>query len=214
MKYLTRKQIKKIDDLAVRNGLEVRQMMELAGWHMLNVFSELRIQKNKKILVAAGIGNNGGDALCAARHLYNNGYKNLHVLLAKASLRSDAFHQLRIVRKMKIPTKLWNKRIILKDYGVIIDGLIGYQLRGNPKKPYDAIIKAINESKAKVISYDIASGLEATSGKAFDPCVFADATLTLHAPKKGLNTREGKKISGRVFIGDLGIPESFYKKSI
>jgi len=213
MKNLSKKQITKIDALAVKNGIQVRQMMELAGWHILDVFKQLRISKTKKILVVSGVGNNGGDALCAARHLYNNGYK-INILLAQAKLHEDAFHQLSILRKMKVPIKIFSKKFDFTKFDVIIDGLLGYNISMNPKEPFKSIILGVNDSKARVISYDLPSGLHATTGKAYEPCIFADATLTLHMPKIGLTTREGKKIAGRIFIGDLGIPEILYKGKI
>jgi len=94
---------------------------------------------------------------------------------------------------------------------VIIDGLIGYQIKGDPRYPYNKIITSINNSHAKVISYDVPSGLDPTTGEMYNPCIFADATLTLHALKTGMKTRQGRKASGKIFIGELGIPERFYK---
>ncbi len=47
----------KLDSLAVENGLEIRQMMELAGWHMLEVFQRLGISKDRKVIVVCGKGN-------------------------------------------------------------------------------------------------------------------------------------------------------------
>jgi len=104
MQYYTAQQMKKIDMLAVKNGLEIRQMMELAGWHMLDIIKKLKISKAKNILVVSGIGNNGGDALCAARHLSNHGY-SIEILLAKSKLKADAFHQMNLLKKMKLPIK-------------------------------------------------------------------------------------------------------------
>ena len=76
--------------------------------------------------------------------------------------------------------------------------------------------KAINENTntAHIISYDIPSGVEATSGKCYQPHVKAHTTLTLALPKKAAQTEEGKPPHGKIFLGDIGIPALLYNQVI
>ena len=56
-------------------GFSVDQLMELAGLSVAcSVYAEYPPSSHKRILVIAGPGNNGGDGLVAARHLYHFGY--------------------------------------------------------------------------------------------------------------------------------------------
>ncbi|PIS04881.1 MAG: NAD(P)H-hydrate epimerase [Candidatus Buchananbacteria bacterium CG10_big_fil_rev_8_21_14_0_10_42_9] len=218
MQFTTAKQMERLDELAVANGLEIRQMMELAGWHMVELFRTLKIKKTARVVAVAGKGNKGGDALSAARHLVNHGYKNVAVVLISSKLKPDPLHHLRLLKKMKTPTISWTEgaeaKSAISKGDVIIDGLIGYHLDGAPRGVFAKAIQSINQSKATVIAYDLPSGLHATTGKCYEPCVKSLATLTLAAPKKCFRTLTGKRHSGKVFIGDIGIPLFLYRQVI
>ena len=214
MIYPTAEQMEKLDELAVANGLEIRQMMELAGFAILEVFKRLRVELDQKVTVVAGKGNKGGDGLAAARHLTNHGWK-VEVVLIEQDLKTDPQHQLRLLEKMKIPIRFF------KEGGqnfsraqVIIDSLIGYHLFGAPREPFAAAIREINASQAKVIAYDVPSGIDVSSGDCPGECVKADATLTLAVPKRYFETDNGRKVSGRVFLADIGIPEFLYRRVV
>lgn len=103
MYYSTAKEMEKLDKFAVSNGLNIGQMMELAGWHMVEVFRQLKISKSKKIAIVCGTGNKGGDGLSAARHLYNYGYRKISVILISSKIKDDPKHHLNLLKKMKIP---------------------------------------------------------------------------------------------------------------
>ena len=103
----TRKQMAELDRLmVVRYGVSIIQMMELAG--LATAKLAMKISKGKKILVLCGHGNNGGDGLCAARHLINFGY-DIAVVIAKEKLGEAAAYQKEILEKMNI--EIMNERI-------------------------------------------------------------------------------------------------------
>ncbi|MBU0613219.1 NAD(P)H-hydrate epimerase [Patescibacteria group bacterium] len=216
MYYSTEKQMEKLDILAVQYGLEIRQMMELAGFHMLELFRQLKISKTAKVIVVVGNGNKGGDGLCATRHLINNGYK-ASVILVSTKISTDSFHQLKLLRKMKANVLLYSRRkkecqeMVLKS-DILLDSLIGYHLEGAPRGVFKELIELLNSSKARIVAYDIPSGMDSTTGKCYDPCIEAFATLTLALPKKAFLANNGKKYSGRLFLGDIGIPDFLYDK--
>jgi len=211
MYYATEKELEILDDLAVENGLEVRQMMELAGFHMVEVFRKMNIAKDLKIVVVCGKGNKAGDGLCAVRHLINHGWKNIHVVLLSGKLKEDPEHHLQLLKKMKVPVSVYpggKEQMTLAD--IMIDSLIGYHLKGAPRGVFVEVINLMNESDAEVVAYDIPSGIDVTTGECHDPCVKADVTLTLGLPKKAFLQKEAKKRCGKILLGDIGVPEFIY----
>lgn len=216
MLYATERQIEKLDILAVKYGLQIQQMMELAGYHMLEVFKVLKIQKSKKVVIVVGKGNKGGDGLCEARHLINRGY-GVQVVLLSSTMSEAALHQLKLLRKMKANIILYShnkKRVaqLINKSDILIDSLIGYHLKGAPRGLFKEVIEMMNASKKKIIAYDIPSGMEATSGKCYEPCIKAWATLTLAVPKKAFKNKKAKVSVGKLFLGDIGIPKFLYDK--
>jgi len=218
MYHSTTQEIEELDRVAVAGGLEIRQMMELAGFHMLAVFGKEKISKESAIAVVCGKGNKGGDGLSAARHLYNHGWENISVVLADENIKPDTAHHLALLKKMQMPISVYTEREkekeearkIIANADVILDSLIGYHLDGAPRGVFAELISAVNKSRALVIAYDLPSGADATTGECPGVCVTADATLTLAVPKKLFETEAGRALSGTVYVADIGIPRAFY----
>ncbi len=61
-----------------------------------------------------------------------------------------------------------------------------------------------------MIAVDLPSGLDADSGVAYSPCVKAQTTITLGLPKPGLLTGDGPRVSGDVWVADIGVPFEVY----
>ena len=171
MKYLTSKEMALVDKLVVEKyNVAILQMMENAGSNFARFVSRL---KPKQVIVFFGKGNNGGDGLCAARHLAIYGIK-VTLIQASKDLNENAIHQLLTLRKMGITP---SKSFKAKKGDVIIDSLLGYNIRGKPKEPIAELIRVINFTKSKgikVVSFDIPSGMNPDTGKKYDPCVNAD----------------------------------------
>lgn len=212
--YATRDEMAKLDALAIESGLEIRQMMELAGWHLVEVFHRLGISKQRRVVVLCGKGNKAGDGLCAVRHLHNHGWQ-VAVILFSNQLSEDSLHQLSLLQKMKVSVdSLSSGSDIVVDKihmgNLVIDALIGYNLEGTPRDKYAEVISFVNNSGKPAIAYDIPTGIDATTGECFDPCIKADATLTLALPKKAFENSEAHQNSGKIFLGDIGIPSYIY----
>ncbi|PSO45979.1 MAG: NAD(P)H-hydrate epimerase [Parcubacteria group bacterium QH_9_35_7] len=210
----TAEEMKKIDKLAVESGLEIKQMMELAGWHMISVFDQLDLHTGNKVTILAGKGNKGGDGLAAARHLINRGFQ-VSIVLANSELKEKPQQHLSLLNEMNTKVLLYSeaKQMAEKEVyntDIIIDSLIGYNLKGSPRENFKEIIEITNSTDSEVISYDIPTGIDATTGHCFSPCIQADVTLTLALLKKGLQENEDKV--GKLFLGDIGIPEFIYNK--
>ena len=218
MKALTSKQMAAVDDVMINHyGISVVQMMENAGLGTAMFASKIiGYNKNKKIVVLAGKGNNGGDGLVCARHLHNFGY-NVCVVLSNTLSREVPLKQLKILKKIKVPIfnysiKSNNNKIIkkIKNSNLIVDTLLGYNAKGNPYGAIKELIELANKSKRKILAVDLPSGLDPDTGKVYSPCIKADYTLTLSYPKKGL--LKAKKYAGKIYLSYLTIPKELNRK--
>ena len=216
MYYATAKEMERIDKLAVQNGLEIRQMMELAGWHIVSLFKILRISKQSPVVVVVGKGNKGGDGLSAARHLINHGW-DVSVIMLSETVSADSLHHLALLKKMQVPTIVYERGkskalSVIKHSAVLIDALIGYHLDGPPRGLFKEIIESMNQPGKKIIAYDLPSGIDATTGKCLRPCIQAHATLSLALPKRLFKIKKSKAACGKIFLADIGIPNFLYDR--
>ncbi|MFB6246452.1 MAG: NAD(P)H-hydrate epimerase [Candidatus Pacearchaeota archaeon] len=213
--HVTKKQMSEVDRISEKQfGLPVLQMMENAGRNMSVLVNTIAKNEPKNITVIYGKGNNGGDGLAAARHLQIRGHK---VTLIPADpekrLGENTKQQLKILKK----SGLKNSKKPSKKQDMIIDALLGYNLKGEPHKEYLDLIDWANEqkqnNKTKIVSFDIPSGLNADTGKPAESCIKADYTLTLGLPKKSFQNRESKRYVGKLYVANLGIPKEVFKKA-
>ena len=98
----------------------------------------------------------------------------------------------------------------LPPVSLIIDALLGYNGKGDPRPPFSLWIERANRSGIPILSLDIPSGLDASTGLPGSPCIKATTTLTLAAPKTGLFADSAKGYVGELFLADIGIPPQVY----
>lgn len=154
-----------------------------------------------------GKGNNGGGGLSTARHLTNRGALVNVILSQRDGLKDAVNHQLHTLKRMKLPISIYNHREF-PESDVILDALLGYNLKGNPRQPIADMIRAANTHGSPIISLDIPSGLSATTGNVMDPCIEANYTMTLAYPKRGYSER----VVGKLIVADIGLPFELYKE--
>ncbi len=209
---LTTEQMREGDRAMIEDiGITLIQMMENAGRHLATLAREkLGGNEGKRIVVLAGRGNNGGGGLVAARRLANWGAQVCVVLAAPPNdYQNVPALQLAILQKMGV--KFFHSAT-LPPADVILDGLIGYGLRGAPKSVVADLIRAANASGTPILSLDAPSGLDTTTGEVFDPCIRADATLTLALPKVGLLKEKARAVVGELYVADISVPPQVYAK--
>ncbi len=196
-------------------GIELLQMMELAGRHLAHLARERFLggePSDRGVLVLAGPGGNGGGALVAARRLAGWGAR-VAVALARdrERYRGIPLHQLAIVEELDLPV-LGPERLPAGRWDLILDGLVGYSLRGAPRGWTARLIELANGPEAPVLSLDLPSGVEASSGRVLEPAVRATATLTLALPKTGLRAPGAAACTGELYLGDIGVPPELYAR--
>jgi NAD(P)H-hydrate epimerase len=113
---------------------------------------------------------------------------------------------------MQIPISLPGAVPKLGKTDLIVDGIIGYSLSGPPKGSAADLIHWANEQGFPILALDVPSGIDATTGKAFDLAIKASATMTLALPKTGLRAPEAKALVGELYLADIGVPSRLYSE--
>lgn len=215
MRAVSARQMQKLDELAIRRfGISSLILMENAGRGIADLAAKMTAGPGKCILVIAGKGNNGGDGLVAARHLFNRGFKVRVILLAHSKdIKADPKINFNILKKMRVPVTIMTapKQLagfsrLLKHSDLLIDAIFGIGLKRPVSGPLYAVIHAMNDSKRKILAIDIPSGLDSDTGAVLGLAVRARVTGTLHAPKHGLFRGEGPKHCGKIRVLDISIP--------
>jgi NAD(P)H-hydrate epimerase len=212
--YVTAEEMRRIDDITIREfQVDVLMLMENAGRATATLARQMLLGTTieKRVACLVGGGNNGGDGMVAARHLANWGADaEVIVGTTKDRMKSVPLGQLHILEKMGIPIQ-WTD-YTLGDYDLLIDGLIGYGLEGNPRDRVAMMIKDANMSGRHILALDVPSGMNATSGEAYDPCIKATATLTLALPKTGFLAPSASPYVGNLYLADISIPRKVYQR--
>ena len=161
----------------------------------------------------AGTGGNGGGALTAARRLHTWGAK-IQLMSARPAetWRGVPAQQLSILARLGIQPESLEEPDAESPADLVLDGLIGYSLKGAPRGHAAVLIRWANQQPAPVLSLDTPSGMEAGSGTVQDPCISARATLTLALPKTGLLEPHAQAKVGELYLADISVPHELYAR--
>jgi len=207
---VTADEMREVERVAVEEfGLSILQMMENAGRNLAQHALQMLGGLKDGVTILAGAGGNGGGGMCCARHLHNRGL-SVWVVLAgdESALSPAAHHQLRILRTAGIePVQLAEARVCLSSSLLAVDALIGYGLRGAATGATAQLIDLCNESAERVLSLDVPSGVDATTGDSPGPAIRTHRTLTLALPKTGL-----RRVHGKLYLADIGIPPEVFRR--
>ena len=167
--------------------------------------TEDTLRLSRPVICVCGKGNNGGDGLCVARQLKEHG-ANVSVFLAgdrtkKRSLFSDFETQLEICRRIGIR---FTERLSIPKDAIIVDAIFGNGLDREIDGAYRDVIKKINASGAYVISVDLPSGINATTGRVMGTAVNADETVTFGAERLGHILYPGAAHTGKLTVENIG----------
>jgi len=190
------------EELMSTCAFSIDQLMELAGLSVSQVVYRLQPpSKGRRILVACGPGNNGGDGLVAARHLFHYGYSPT-IYYPKRS-KNELYTRLsKQLEDLRVPfTQDFNSAISETDH--VVDAVFGFSFSGEVREPFPAVIEAMRKSKVPVLSIDAPSSWNIESGppdegpgKGFAP----DALISLTAPKPLVKWFKGRHFVGGRFL--------------
>lgn len=203
--YLTA-EIRKIEQIAAALP-NPPELMEKAGLAAAHVAAEKLLTSNlNKVLILAGPGNNGGDALVAARYLKQWQFVITLVFTGiRERLSSDA--QQALDAWLTTGEKIHSQIPSDEKWNTVIDGLFGIGL-GQPKArnldgKYLDLVNTVNDLDLPVLSLDVPSGLGSDNGRVYGAAIQATLTVTFIGLKPGLLTNDGPEYCGEILVRDL-----------
>ncbi|KAH0385198.1 meiotically up-regulated gene 182 protein, partial [Aureobasidium melanogenum] len=189
-------------ELMSTGAFSLDQLMELAGLSVSQALFKLQPpSKGNRILIAVGPGNNGGDGLVAARHLWHYGYKP--TVYYPKQPKNELYQRLaQQLRDLHIPfTSDFSAQLSSTDY--IIDSIFGFSFSGEVREPFPSVISALQTSKVPVLAVDAPSSWNIETGppdegpgKGYNP----EALISLTAPKPLVKWFEGRHFVGGRFL--------------
>lgn len=212
IKIFATDQVKEFDLYTIQNEpIRSVDLVERAATVFLHEFCR-RFSKQTRIILFAGQGNNGADALAIARLLHDESYQvETYLLNPTHHLSPDCeINKERLLMSDQIEFTEVNDDFeppVLTERDVVIDGLFGSGLNRPLSSGFAAVVKYINNSDATVVSIDIPSGLFGEDNRHNEPdCIIqADLTLTFAFPKLAFFLPENEKYVGEWKTLDIGL---------
>ncbi|MBR5233141.1 MAG: NAD(P)H-hydrate dehydratase [Clostridia bacterium] len=212
MLVLTAENIKMAEESAVKNGCNYYDLMKTAGTECADVIS--LEDKNSKVTVLCGKGRNGGDGLVIAGRLWQNGFRNVFVVLAGGMPTDELCIQMyeEMVKYPVVVTDFTTDRKTavyhIETADIIADALFGIGFRGELSGNYlEAVEIANKNTTAKKYAIDIPSGLSADGIYNEKTYFISDETLTMIAFKPVHVIKPSSDMCGKVTVIDIGIKE-------
>lgn len=216
MKVVTASQMRELDRRATEEfGIPSLLLMENAGLQaVLEMERSFPRLLTGRVAVVCGKGNNGGDGLVVARHLFDRGTEVEVFLVAKqGDVKGDAGTNLEIIRRLGVPIREITTRQDIQASGemisradLIVDALLGTGTAGGAKGLVAEAIDLLNRTGCPIVALDIPSGVSSDEGELPGPSINATLTVTFGLAKRGVILFPAASYAGRVVIVDIGLP--------
>jgi NAD(P)H-hydrate epimerase len=225
MYVLTNEQMQKVDEETIDRICPGTELMERAGRNIAEYVMHKYGPEPRKAVIFVGSGNNGGDGLVIARILCDAGWAcSIHLMKPADKFTPDSRKNYQLfskvlkdnanAREFDADRPDWPQRVVedTADADVLIDAIFGTGISGAPRGKALEIIELINSLPLPVVSVDIPSGVNGSTGDAPGAAVVADETVTIGAPKMGSLFHPGKALAGEVAVVDIGFPDEIVRK--
>ena len=195
---LSRQEAYELDNISIQNFYDEKGIIDTAGKKIaIFVLENFKNIFEKEVLIICGKGNNGNEGLVAHNYLKEYGVNSKFFLPFKNFGDSWVYDDYNIL-KCDLVTNLKSN-----DY-IIIDALFGIGFNSKINRYFKNIINWCNDSK-DVVSIDLPSGLDTSTGNICEVCVFAKFTITMGYPKIGLLINQGIEYSGKIVTSNIGL---------
>ena len=222
-RLFTTEQTREMDQKTIREyGISGFTLMEIAAAGAAGIISEIQQPEGSGIFIC-GKGNNGGDALAAARYLVDQYRHRAEIVLLhkREELSEDTGRNYEILKKIAKESSRIRfhdnpeeglREISKADY--IVDGIFGTGLADEPRAPALEIILKLNDAGKPIYAMDIPSGLIGTTGQAPGACIEATHTVTFGTNKTGFYLNGASRYTGEVHLIRLPFPASLLKSDV
>ncbi|MFB6156980.1 MAG: NAD(P)H-hydrate dehydratase [Haloferacaceae archaeon] len=193
-----------VDANAAALGVPRKQLMESSGAAVARAVRDVAAA-DATVAMVCGRGNNGGDAMVAARFL-DDLDPTVHLLGRPGTLRTDITREnWDALRAAELDARIVrdSRDLDLGDPDVAVDAMLGTGATGAPREPEASAVRAVNGADAAVVSVDVPTGVDAATGEAPGVAVDADRVVTFHDDKPGL-----ADLDAAVTLADIGIPDA------
>lgn len=224
MKYLvTSREMKQYDANTIdKIGIPGMVLMERAA---LSVSAQIEkrfgscsgntgcVSEADKVLVVAGVGNNGGDGLALARLLAEMGYEVDVCCVGDSNKASEQWRiQREILAHYPASISVWEtgRKMPENEYTIVVDAIFGIGLSREVMGVYADVVAELNHMKGFKIALDVPSGLDADTGKVLGCAVRANLTVTFGFCKRGLVLYPGCEYAGEIVTADIGISKQSF----
>jgi NAD(P)H-hydrate epimerase len=198
MKLLSQQEAQQIDLELMdpeKGGFSLEVLMELAGLSVAQAIAKFYLlSEYPRILVLAGPGNNGGDALVAARHLAMFRY-SVSVFCPKVSPK------LQHLVKQCLNCNVVILDCMQIDCDLIVDGIFGFSFIGPVRAPFQDMLAFCKSTLVPIASIDVPSGWDVNLGPSGDDCFYPDMLISLTWPKRCSVFFNKTHVLGGRFIG-------------
>lgn len=217
MYIVTNEEMRAIDQSTIEQWeIPSQVLMESAGLAVVERLSQDEEELlTKRVTVLVGAGNNGGDGLVIARHLYMRGVAVTVFLLKDggASSSQDHIANRKIIGHMPVRlfeiTKSHQLKLLkatLNHTDLLVDCVFGTGLNRNLNDLYIEVFDMINEVGLPCIAVDIPSGINGDTGEVMGAAIKASKTYALALPKKGCYLKNADRYTGDLVVLPIGIP--------
>lgn len=204
-------QMQKIDQYAI-NELKIPSIC-LVERAALSVIKNIDLSVRKTFALVVGIGNNGADGLALARNLLaRDFYVEVYIIGNIEKAKEDFILNYQAVKnltdKISLVETILDLEVMEKNISkvsTIIEGIFGTGLDRTITGTYAYVIAMLNRSMKYIISIDIPSGVDSTTGEAWGEVVDSDLIVSMQLMKKGVYERSIYK--NKCVVEDIGIPQ-------
>ena len=210
MKYAAgREEMQAVDACSIEEyGIPGIVLMEKAAMAMEEIILQC-VPEDKKIVIVAEKGNNGGDGLALARLLTARGRRTVVYEIGAINTASESYlTQKNILEKLGIPMV----ETLPLDGDVYVDAIFGVGLKRDVTGIHAQVIESINRLDAMKVAVDVPSGVDAGTGRVLGVGFQADLTITFGLHKLGLLLYPGAALAGQVKVCDIGFPAGAVEK--
>lgn len=210
MEYILSAKEAALADAATSEKFKVSPLvlMERAALFTAEVVMNRFPDRRTFIVSCCGKGNNGGDGIAAARILFENGYSSIKIFMPLGADNLSPGEKAQYQTALSYGIDISANPDCLQKADVILDALFGTGLSRAIDGAAAEAVDAVNASPAFVVSVDIPSGVDATSGQILSKAVQADVTTTYSFRKRGHVLYPGREYCGETVCKNIGITKA------